>query len=413
MPETSGRSEFEQEISAALRAQKPARTASCLTPEELLSVIDRGEDDPGVASFWGHIVTCDYCRREYVELRADLLEAQEHHNPAPVPTVPATGAAGAAASPSPAVPQESGERQDGVRPSAWTRFRDKFAWPALGAGIGMAVATAATYLVAVLPWQHQLAALGDLQRRQERQYEIKVANLSTQSQQKIAAARADAKKARDELRRVQTSVPPSNIAATLDAIARNVPSRTPEDWTVSRSGVASEEGPKRIRLLAPIGVIQGTGPTFSWQPVSDPDIERQELTVTSDSKYSDLAFPVVKNIRPHDSTYQAPPEKLLPGQRYRWQVRAYRAGRRDAVALGEGKFEVLDPKSKTAAALGPLAGVHLKVGDIYAKAGLLEAARREYEAVPESQKTLFTAAQAKLKALQKRMPPPVETQRPR
>jgi len=84
---------------------------------------------------------------------------------------------------------------------------------------------------------------------------------------------------------------------------------------------------------------------------------------------------------------------LTYGQIYEWQADAYKAGETKPVAVGTARFAILDSVSA-----GRLAPLHLHLGDVYAKSGLIENAQREWQAIPPTN-IHYQAAQKRLRSL--------------
>jgi hypothetical protein len=139
-------------------------------------------------------------------------------------------------------------------------------------------------------------------------------------------------------------------------------------------------------LLSPVGTFVLTNrPTMRWEPLSGAS---GYLVTILDSSLNEvetspqLTEPEWKVSRP-----------LRPGGVYMWQVRALKDGveiRSPAPKRGEAKFKVLE-RSKALEVermRQTYANSHLAMGVVYAEAGLLEEANREFEALaranPES-----------------------------
>jgi hypothetical protein len=158
-------------------------------------------------------------------------------------------------------------------------------------------------------------------------------------------------------------------------------------------------------LLSPVGkIVASNRPTLRWQPlrgatnyqvtITDPQANYQEVAVSP-------ALPDTK------WTVDRP---LKRGRVYAWQVTARTEnGEVKAPALNapEAKFRVLEQAkaNELARAEEAYAGRHLTLGLLYARAGLLDEAEREFQALvkanPESDvaKNLLRGLRAKRQAL--------------
>ena len=77
MREDTEWSPFEHKIAAALQAIQTQPTNACLEPDSLLILAEQGEDAPDYAQQMAHVAACAFCRPEYVQMRADLLEVEQ------------------------------------------------------------------------------------------------------------------------------------------------------------------------------------------------------------------------------------------------------------------------------------------------------------------------------------------------
>jgi hypothetical protein len=140
-------------------------------------------------------------------------------------------------------------------------------------------------------------------------------------------------------------------------------------------------------LLSPIGiVVESNRPTFRWKRFSD--------AIEYEVSVSDVRGEVVERGRVTGTDWR-PATPLVRGQIYHWQVRAITKDGREVksppVGQPDAKFRVLDQNQvdELERARKVYPSSHLVLGTIYAKAGLVNEARREFRALlaanPESQ----------------------------
>lgn len=131
-----------------------------------------------------------------------------------------------------------------------------------------------------------------------------------------------------------------------------------------------------FKLIAPVGVaVAHSRPTLRWQALDGAD----SYTVS----VFDSDFNRVATSGPQGATTWTPPLSLRPGNVYSWEVTAARAGQeiRSPVAPApRAQFKVVE-----AGQFDEIAGVrkqsprsHLALGIVYARAGLLDEAEREF-----------------------------------
>ncbi|HWT01420.1 MAG TPA: hypothetical protein VN256_14320 [Pyrinomonadaceae bacterium] len=133
-------------------------------------------------------------------------------------------------------------------------------------------------------------------------------------------------------------------------------------------------------LLAPLGVVvESDSPTFRWQPLAGAD--RYSVTVTDD-KLNEVAAS-----GPVTATSWRAPRPLARGVTYSWQVTAHKkdgqAVTSPVLPAPPAKFQVLAQKRlrELRDARGLYPDSHLALGVLYAQAGLLDEAAREFEAL--------------------------------
>jgi hypothetical protein len=142
----------------------------------------------------------------------------------------------------------------------------------------------------------------------------------------------------------------------------------------------------RLSLVGPMGTaVETDRPTLRWKPL------RGASSYTA--AVFDAQLDPVATSPPSSGTAWTPPTPLPRGRDYTWQVTA-RLGDREVSAPAppapEARFRVLEESLATdvAHARQAYAGSHLALGLAYARAGLLDEAQRELQALvslnPES-----------------------------
>jgi hypothetical protein len=139
-------------------------------------------------------------------------------------------------------------------------------------------------------------------------------------------------------------------------------------------------------LSSPIGVVlEMTRPTFRWTKLDD--------AIEYEVRVSDAKGEFVRRAKVSGTSWQ-PSDPLARGRVYQWQVRAITKDGREikapSVRQPDAKFSILDRSmlNKIEQARSVYSNSHLLMGTLYAKAGLIDEARREFrfllEANPES-----------------------------
>jgi hypothetical protein len=153
---------------------------------------------------------------------------------------------------------------------------------------------------------------------------------------------------------------------------------------IRMSGNNDEPG---FSLLSPVGIVVETSrPTFQWKKLSD--------AVEYDVSVYDARGEVVTREKVAGNEWR-PATALARGQIYHWQVRAITKDDREVksppVGQPDAKFSVLDQDrlNEIERAREAYPGSHLVLGTIYARAGFVNEARREFRALlatnPDSQ----------------------------
>lgn len=173
---------------------------------------------------------------------------------------------------------------------------------------------------------------------------------------------------------------PREEQAVKDAL-RNGRARLPSSLRELRgqSGTLMGDGGDGFSLLSPVGVVvESNRPALSWSPLEG----AASYTVT----VFDANLAQVATSAPLQSTQWTPSAPLARGQTYVWQVRANIDGREVVApppAAARVKFRVLEEAKveSLTRARRMHARSHLVLGVMYAEAGLLDEAEREFRAL--------------------------------
>ena len=147
----------------------------------------------------------------------------------------------------------------------------------------------------------------------------------------------------------------------------------------SQSGTLMGDAQPEFKLLAPVGVvIEGDRPTFRWSALEG----ATSYTVT----IYDSSLNQVATSDSLTTTRWNVPTPLARGRTYIWQVRAVKDGKEmvsPPPAASRVKFKILEGSKveEIARAKRAQPKSHLVMGTIYAEAGLLEQAEREFTAL--------------------------------
>jgi hypothetical protein len=143
---------------------------------------------------------------------------------------------------------------------------------------------------------------------------------------------------------------------------------------------AGERNGLPFRLLAPLAVVvESDRPTFRWQPLAG--VDHYDVTVTN-GQLNEVA-----TSGPVTATSWRVPQSLARGVTYSWQVTAHKKDGQTVTSpvppAPQAKFQVLAQTRLTelrhARRLYP--DSHLALGVLYAQAGLLDDAAREFQAL--------------------------------
>ena len=133
-----------------------------------------------------------------------------------------------------------------------------------------------------------------------------------------------------------------------------------------------------FKLLSPVGkVIQSSRPTFSWKPLAGAD---GYVVTIADQNLDEVAASGTLT-----KTAWTVPTPLKRGGTYSWQVTAYKDGQAitsPVMPAPPAKFVVLDQANNEELnrVRRSLPNYHLGLGVLYARAGLLDQAQREFQA---------------------------------
>jgi hypothetical protein len=141
--------------------------------------------------------------------------------------------------------------------------------------------------------------------------------------------------------------------------------------------MGSNDQDETVVLIAPTATFVNTEkPTLRWQALAGATRYRVQVT--------DRDFDEVARIDDLTATQWTLPKALARGQKYSWQVTAYRDGK-EALSPS-ANFQVLDKTQAAALAAVQknLGANHVALGVLYAEAGLLDDAAREFQAEPKT-----------------------------
>ena len=135
----------------------------------------------------------------------------------------------------------------------------------------------------------------------------------------------------------------------------------------------------------PVGiVVRETRPTLRWTPLADAASYRVSIVATAGGAV--LSSPLL----PAAQTRWTPPEALVRGETYNWQVAALRDGRTIDRApkppAGEARFRVLDAArdAELSRVEGQAAGNPLILGVAYWRAGMTDAAGEQFHRLAQA-----------------------------
>ena len=338
---------LEQNIAAGLRAQSPQWTPQCLEPDDHLEVIDRGLEHASVRRHTTHLTGCAFCRREHLELRQALVDAERLR---------------AAPEQAPAAGSTRG------RVAPWWK---RFLFPAAGVTFGAATAALALLAFAVAPLRTRVATLR-AETETARQQQLSAQTRLAQSEQRRALQAQAAAKDKRELLRELTAVKRA-AAAARDLPGVDPTLRPPETLMAKLQSdksatMGAPQAPKSGLDLRPADTLVRTlSPSLRWSGMKG---------ATSYKVF--LYSPERKTEKGQSSgsltSTEWTPQPLQPGTLYRWSVTARNDEKVLATALAE--FVVID--QKTQERLQALSRAHLRLGDFYLQMRLLDDAEREY-----------------------------------
>lgn len=153
-----------------------------------------------------------------------------------------------------------------------------------------------------------------------------------------------------------------------------------KDLGQSSSAIMSFGERASFSLISPVGMIIMTDrPIFRWEPL--PVADGYQVVVADAADYHEVA--VSPEVR---QTVWRVDDVLARGRIYTWQVTARTPNgelKAPSPGAGEAKFKVLEAEKavEIARAERQYAGSHLLLGLVYAEAGLLHQAEREFQAL--------------------------------
>lgn len=425
MNDNKPRTEFERRVIRELHSSTQEWTSECLSAEELLNLVDEAAPYAEMERMRSHTATCAYCCQEYIDLSRSLLEADQLRaalgERAPLTSVPVQ----LQAVPLIPTPAQSSppDGQRAALPPSISRWKMLLRPPML---VGYAVAAASAFLLAyvgaILPLQRQAERL-----RQEQSIARAVPELKAQLQQERNAREQEAQQNKQHLVEMQSQA--NRQAAVAEAQKREFEAKTQkaqqkifkltqranqhnDGWLSPADRIALQADTKLMGQLAAQTILAGEDhsiglnkikglqpsqtrietlrPYLRWEAVPDATVYKISLApVLPDRTLGDLALQEKETL----GTELLMPTDLKYGQVYEWQVEAYKAGETKPFAESKARFAIL--ASVNAARLALL---HLRLGDFYEKSGLVEDARREWQAIPLIS-TCYQAAQKRLSNL--------------
>jgi hypothetical protein len=232
---------------------------------------------------------------------------------------------------------------------------------------------------------NQSAPLSDSQKDQPQLTEKDVPSIN--DEQTASAASADAPARTDETSGTQGDV--AGIEKLSPALHRAIVSalttqrlerpKVLAELNGTSGTLLSESGDGiSFRLLSPLGkVIQSSKPTFRWRPL---DGATSYVVTVVDDKLNEVA-----TSGPLTTTEWSAPAQLKRGGIYSWQVTALKDGEQIAspvMPAPQAKFKILDQTSdeELKRVKRAFPNYHLGLGVLYARAGLLDEAEREFQA---------------------------------
>ena len=176
---------------------------------------------------------------------------------------------------------------------------------------------------------------------------------------------------------ISTSEFDTKLRAALKDQSIEIPADIRELRSSAGVLMGSSENGLPFKIVGPVGkVVESQRPTLSWQPLKDAESYKVGIY---DSNFNQ----VVVSPELH-STNWTPPTPLERGSVYQWQVTAIRSGeevKSPVRPAPEAKFKIVSQsrladieKAKRSAG-----NSHLLLGVVYANAGLLDDAEREFQ----------------------------------
>lgn len=378
----------DQRVQAAGRSLRRDLMTTGLTHinyEELVSYLEGGLDQTDREIVDSHLKLCEQCSSELDGLRAFATEM----------------AAYPAREYGPRTPSSAGEKLlrfgRGLRERAERWWRSPALWLPVAVSLGLVIALVCVGILLARNSRLQTALDAERRENEKLKQDYQAANASvTELESQLAELKS-------------TGLPPSRNVVTLndgsgqvtlneegnlagvpqayqETVKQTLTSqqiRTPETLSelIGKSGVLM--GPADpghpIPLLSPVGtVVMRDRPVFRWRAL---DGAEGYVVKVYDADFNEVAASPLLTQTTWTST-----RSLQRGQTYSWQVMA-RAGGKEIFSpvkpAPDAKFMVLNHKKAGELIQAKSAGgnSHLTLGILYAQAGLLEDAEREFQAL--------------------------------
>jgi|SRR5262245_528506 len=378
----------ERAAAKSLRADLGATGMTHLDYERMAAYVEGGLDPIDREIIDSHLKLCDRCDSELNELRALATRMAAY----PIKEY------------APAAPLPLGEKAHGLWDGVRAFWRaNAFALPVrfagLGAGLGLVIALA-LWAASLKSRNFQLQTALDQQRREneELKQDLQAANASlaelqnqlaqlksTQSSSSFVAALNDGggQVTLDKEGNVAGVAAPFQRMVKETLAAQRVETPRTLAGLIGKSSVLmgpADDG-HPFALLGPVGtVVMSDRPTFSWRSLAFAD---SYVVRIFDADFNEVAVsPRGLGIRGAEIAWTVT-RSLERGRTYSWQVTAH-VGDKEVVSpvkpAPEARFMTLDraKANELTEAKNAAAGSHLTLGILYAQAGLLDDAEREF-----------------------------------
>lgn len=381
----------------------PDTTATHLTYEQLAAYVDHDSNELEREAVEGHLGTCSQCKEEV----RDLFAFKESMAASPVPA---------------AEPARETGRASWSFASLWRRawYANALAAAVLLLAVGLTLwlflkpaGTGSNEVVEVKPTPTPSVSPGETRATptpspEERQ-EVRASNQSPQTSPTQIGPRPTPQ-VESNATVITLNDGPNRVAIDSRGRVEGLDLLSPEDRRAVRSALLNRRiaspaalaglearqgtlmsgpgsadtppGAAALNLTSPVGkVVMTDAPTFRWQ------------TLEGASSYTvnvfDTDFRKVATSGAVGATEWTPQQGLTRGRLYSWQVTAVKDGQEitsPAPPAPEAKFKILDDAQhrKLERAQQQHADSHLTLGVLYAEAGLLDEAEKEFQALVEA-----------------------------